>query len=71
LEAGVLSGYDITTEAAVTKMMFLFAQYSDVEQIRSFIKYSDQGRNKLTFYFYSGFFSNLAALKNKLSIFIY
>jgi L-asparaginase len=42
-EAGVLSGYDITSEAAVTKMMFLFAQYSDVEQIRSFINLQIRG----------------------------
>jgi L-asparaginase len=43
LEAGVLSGSDITSEAAVTKMMFLFAQYSDVEQIRSLLNIQIRG----------------------------
>jgi L-asparaginase len=29
LKAGVLSGYDITTEALLTKMMVLFGEYGD------------------------------------------
>ena len=29
MKAGVLSGYDITTEALITKMMFLFGEYPD------------------------------------------
>lgn len=34
---GVVSGADITTEAAITKMMFAFGQTSDVEAVRNFL----------------------------------
>lgn len=42
-EAGILSGNNITTEAAVTKLMFIFALTTDVEVIRSLIKSSVRG----------------------------
>jgi L-asparaginase len=43
LEAGVVSGYDSTTEAAVTKLMFLLANYSDRDIIIEKLKNSISG----------------------------
>lgn len=44
LKAGVLSGYDITTEALLTKMMVLFGEYGeDTEKVKTMMKESLAG----------------------------
>ncbi|MBR4803830.1 MAG: L-asparaginase 1, partial [Bacteroidales bacterium] len=40
---GVVSGYDITLEAAITKMMFLLGNCSDREQVKQLLKQSLRG----------------------------
>ena len=37
-EIGVIGGYDITTEAAVAKLMFLLGNYSDSDQIKKLLQ---------------------------------
>lgn len=42
-EIGVLSGYDSTTEAAVTKLYFLLGQYSDNERVKRYLQKNMRG----------------------------
>jgi L-asparaginase len=37
LSLGVIGGGDLTTEAALTKLMFLFGNYSKVSEIKRFM----------------------------------
>ncbi|MFN8356462.1 MAG: asparaginase [Spirosomataceae bacterium] len=37
-KVGVISGSDLTTEAAITKMMFAFGQSDDVAEVRAFLE---------------------------------
>ncbi len=43
LKCGVSSGYDITTEAAICKMMYLLAKYKDSNEIKKYLNSSIKG----------------------------
>ena len=47
-DVGVFSGYDMTTEAAVTKLMFLFGHGMDLEQVKQQISKSLVGEVTIT-----------------------
>ncbi|MBW7868656.1 MAG: asparaginase [Brumimicrobium sp.] len=46
-ELGVISGSDLTTEAAITKIMFLLGNYSDKEQIKTLMQHALVGEMTL------------------------
>lgn len=39
-KAGVVSGHDLTSEAAITKLMYLFGQGISVEEVKRYMEYS-------------------------------
>lgn len=39
-KAGVVSGHDLTSEAAITKLMYLFGQGKSVEDVKRYMEYS-------------------------------
>ncbi len=43
LDMGLVSGYDITTEAALTKLMYLLGNYDDVAEIKNLLNKSLKG----------------------------
>lgn len=46
-EAGVIGGFDLTTEAAVTKLMYVLGKYSHAEEIRNVLSQNIQGEMTL------------------------
>lgn len=47
LNAGVISAYDCTTEALVTKLMYLLGEYSTVEEVKKWLAVSISGEMTL------------------------
>jgi len=42
-EMGVVSGADLTTEAAITKLMFALGQSTDIQEVKKILRHSIAG----------------------------